>query len=142
MIVELTHDPIDDARLVAAVNRPGNGGVCTFSGIVRDNADGRPVVKLDYQAYEPMALAKMREIAERVRKRWEGADIAMAHRIGELRIGEASVVIAVGAAHRAEAFQACRYAIDTLKTIVPIWKKEFFADGAVWVEPAPAEHAG
>jgi molybdopterin synthase catalytic subunit len=139
MIVQLTREPIDDGRLVAAVNRPGNGGICTFYGVVRDNLDGRPVVKLEYEAFEPMALAKLREITAEVRQRWGIADVALVHRIGEVQVGEPSVVIAVGAPHREEAFAACRHIIDTLKTRVPIWKKEFFEDGAVWVEPVPGQ---
>ena len=141
MIVEITREPIDDARLVAEVNRPGNGGICTFHGVVRDNVDGRPVLKLEYEAYEPMALAKLREIVDGVRERWGITDVALVHRVGELRIGEPSVVIAVGAPHRAEAFEACRYVIDTLKQTVPIWKKEHFEDGEVWVEPVPPRSA-
>ena len=141
MIVEITREPIDEARLVAEVNRPGNGGICTFHGVVRDNLDGRPVVKLAYEAFEPMALAKLREIVNEVRERWEATDVAVVHRVGELQVGEPSIVIAVGAPHRTEAFAACRYVIDTLKTTVPIWKKEYFEDGAVWVEPVPAQPA-
>ncbi len=141
MIVEITTDPIDEAAIVRAVNRPDNGGICSFAGIVRDNADGRRVVKLEYEAFESMALAKLHEIVDQVRDRWGDADIAIVHRVGELQIGEASVFIAVGAPHRGEAFEACRFAIDTLKTTVPIWKKEFFEDGAVWVEPAPTVSA-
>ncbi len=137
MIVEITDRTIDAGRLVADVTRPGNGGICTFHGVVRDNFDGRAVVKLGYEAYESMALTKLRQIVQDVESRWGITDVAIVHRTGELEIGEASVVIAVGAAHRAEAFEACRYVIDTLKTTVPIWKQEFFEDGAVWVEPIP-----
>ena len=139
MIVELTSDPIDVPRLVDHVNKPSNGGICTFLGVVRDNAEGRPVVKLGYEAYESMALAQMRAIVGEAVQRWGLDAVALSHRTGELRIGEASVAIAVGAPHRAEAFEACRYIIDTLKTRVPIWKKEFFQDGAVWVEPVSSQ---
>ena len=139
MIIELTHDAIDGDQLVTAVNRPGNGAICTFYGVVRDNADGRSVIKLEYEAYEPMALAKMGEIADQAANQWGISDIAVVHRVGEMQIGDPSVVIAVGAPHRGEAFEACRYIIDSLKELVPIWKKEFFADGAVWVEPACSE---
>ncbi len=139
MIVELTSDPIDVPRLIAHVNQPSNGGICTFLGVVRDNAEGRPVVKLGYEAYESMAVAQMRTIVEEAMQRWDLDAVALAHRTGELQIGEASVAIAVGAPHRAEAFEACRYIIDTLKTRVPIWKKEFFRDGAVWVEPVSSQ---
>ena len=139
MIVELTSDPIDVPRLIAHVNQPSNGGICTFLGVVRDNAEGRPVVKLGYEAYESMAVAQMRTIVEEAMQRWDLDAVALSHRTGELQIGEASVAIAVGAPHRAEAFEACRYIIDTLKTRVPIWKKEFFRDGAVWVEPVSSQ---
>ncbi len=139
MIVELTSDPIDVPRLIDHVNQPSNGGICTFLGVVRDNADGRPVVKLGYEAYESMAVAQMRTIVEEAMRRWDLDAVALSHRTGELRIGEASVAIAVGAPHRAEAFEACRFIIDTLKTRVPIWKKEFFQDGAVWVEPVSSQ---
>ena len=139
MIVELTSDPIDVARLIAHVNKPSNGGICTFLGVVRDNAEGRPVVKLGYEAYESMAVAQMQAIVEEAMQRWDLDAVALSHRTGELQIGEASVAIAVGAPHRAEAFKACRYIIDTLKTRVPIWKKEFFQDGAVWVEPVSSQ---
>ena len=141
MIVELTSDPIDVPRLIAHVNQPSNGGICTFLGVVRDNAEGRPVVKLGYEAYESMAVAQMRTIVEDAMQRWDLDAVALSHRTGELQIGEASVAIAVGAPHRAEAFEACRYIIDTLKTRVPIWKKEFFQDGAVWVEPVSSQPA-
>ncbi len=139
MIVELTSDPIDVPRLIEHVNQPSNGGICTFLGVVRDNAEGRPVVKLGYEAYESMAVAQMRTIVEDAMQRWDLDAVALSHRTGELQIGEASVAIAVGAPHRAEAFEACRYIIDTLKTRVPIWKKEFFQDGAVWVEPVSSQ---
>ncbi len=139
MIVELTSDPIDVPRLIEHVNQPSNGGICTFLGVVRDNAEGRPVVKLGYEAYKSMAVAQMRTIVEEAMQRWDLDAVALSHRTGELQIGEASVAIAVGAPHRAEAFEACRYIIDTLKTRVPIWKKEFFRDGAVWVEPVSSQ---
>ena len=139
MIVELTSDPIDVPRLIDHVNKPSNGGICTFLGVVRDNAEGRPVVKLGYEAYESMALAQMCAIVEEAVQRWDLDAVALSHRTGELQVGEASVAIAVGAPHRAEAFEACRYIIDTLKTRVPIWKKEFFQDGAVWVEPVSSQ---
>ena len=97
MIVELTSDPIDVPRLIDHVNRPSNGGICTFLGVVRDNAEGRPVVKLGYEAYESMAVAQMREIVHEATERWSLDAVAVSHRTGELQIGEASVAIAVGA---------------------------------------------
>jgi molybdopterin synthase catalytic subunit len=105
-----------------------------FLGVVRDSTAGRPVVALEYEANVPMAEAKLKEIGEAVHQRWPGVkQVAMLHRIGRLAIGEASVAIAVSAAHRREAILACHYAIDRLKETVPIWKREIFEDGAVWV---------
>ena len=129
MNIRLTPEPINADVLTKRVARPGNGGICTFHGIVRDNMDGRPVVKLEYEAFEPMALQELDRIVRQVEERWGLTDVEIEHRVGELQIGEASVVIAVGAPHRAEAFEACRYIIDTLKTTVPIWKKEWYRDG-------------
>ena len=130
-VVEHTLSP--DA-IADAVADPGAGGVVVFSGIVRNETGGRPVKYLEYEAHAPMAEAKMREIGQTVRARWPGTRaVAMLHRVGRLEIGESSVLIAVSAAHRGEAFEACRYAIDTLKTTVPVWKKEHFEDGEVWV---------
>jgi molybdopterin synthase catalytic subunit len=137
MIVELTHDPIDVSRLIRHVTNSGNGAVCTFHGIVRDNAEGKAVTKLYYDAYESMALRQMQRLVDEAVGRWAVNDVALVHRTGELQIGESSVVIAVGSPHRAAAFDACRHIIDTLKTTVPIWKQEFFENGSVWVDPAP-----
>jgi molybdopterin synthase catalytic subunit len=111
-----------------------DGAVVTFHGVVREYSDsGRAVRYLEYEAYPEMAEAQMRAIGAEIKRRWDIDDVAMVHRIGRLEIGEASVVIAVAAPHRGEAFDACEYAIDTLKATVPIWKKEVFADGEVWV---------
>ena len=166
--IELTRAPIERETLVASVKAPPDGAVVVFEGIVRNHSgsprssdDGcarneqgqssslergrRETLYLDYEAYEPMALAKMREIAGELRARYPINGLAMVHRLGRMQIGETSVLIAVSAAHRAAAFEACRAAIDTLKRTVPIWKKEYFADGAVWAEgevPAPPEAAG
>ncbi|MBM4435892.1 MAG: molybdenum cofactor biosynthesis protein MoaE, partial [Actinobacteria bacterium] len=111
MIVELAAQPIDSSRLIASVSRPSNGGVCVFIGTVRDNADGRAVVKLEYEAFEPMALAKLYAIAQQAAERWGPLDLAISHRVGVLQVGEASVLIAAGAPHRGEAFAACRFII-------------------------------
>ncbi|OGL02009.1 MAG: hypothetical protein A3E31_03060 [Candidatus Rokubacteria bacterium RIFCSPHIGHO2_12_FULL_73_22] len=126
--------PLSADAAAAAVDDPGAGGIVIFSGVVRDETGGRPVKFLEYEAHAPMAEAKLREIGAALRVRWPGImRVAMLHRVGRLEIGEASVLIAVAAAHRAEAFEACRYAIDTLKATVPVWKKEHFEDGEVWV---------
>ncbi|HEU5195416.1 MAG TPA: molybdenum cofactor biosynthesis protein MoaE [Methylomirabilota bacterium] len=126
--------PLSPDDIAARVDDPGAGGIVIFSGVVRNNTDGRPVKFLEYEAHAPMAESKMREIGGAIRARWSGVKrVAMLHRIGRLEIGEASVLIAVSAAHRGDAFEACRYAIDTLKRTVPVWKKEHFEDGEVWV---------
>ena len=133
-LVEVTHQPLSEERLMGAVGDPGAGGLVLFSGVVREETGGRRVKYLEYEAHELMAAAKMCEIAAAVRKRWPGVrGVALMHRIGRLEIGESSVMIAVSSPHRAEAFDACRFAIDTLKETVPVWKKEFFEDGEVWV---------
>ena len=133
-LVDLVAAPLSEKALVAAVEDPGAGAVVLFSGVVRDQTGGRRVKFLEYEAHAPMALAKMREIAAAARERHPGIRrLAIVHRVGRLEIGESSVLIAVSTAHRGEGFDACRFAIDTLKETVPIWKKEFFEDGEVWV---------
>ena len=130
----VTTEPLSADALASAVTVPEAGAVSVFLGVVRDNTAGRPVVALEYEANVPMAEAKMKEIGEAVQQRWPGVkQVAMLHRIGRLAIGEASVAIAVSAAHRREAILACHYGIDRLKETVPIWKREIFEDGAVWV---------
>jgi molybdopterin synthase catalytic subunit len=126
--------PLSPDEIAAQVDDPGAGGIVIFSGVVRDQTDGRPVKFLEYEAHAAMAESKLREIGAAIRGRWPGVKrVAMLHRIGRLEIGESSVLIAVSAAHRGDAFEACRYAIDTLKRTVPVWKKEHFEDGDVWV---------
>ncbi|MBI1750822.1 MAG: molybdenum cofactor biosynthesis protein MoaE [Acidobacteria bacterium] len=133
-IYEITRQPIRSAEIVAALKAPGDGAVVVFDGIVRNNSGGRETLHLEYEAYEPMALKKMREIGEEARKKFPIHRVAIVHRLGKLDIGETSVLIVVSSPHRAAAFDACRFAIDILKRTVPIWKKEFFRGGAVWVE--------
>jgi len=133
-IVELTRAPIAREELTAAVKAPRDGAVVVFEGIARNHSHGKETLYLDYEAYEPMALGKMKEIAAEMRDKFPIDRVAIVHRLGRLEIGETSVLIAVSSAHRAAAFEACRWAIDTLKRTVPIWKKEYFADGAVWAE--------
>ncbi len=133
-LVEVTAEPLSEERVMAAVGDAGAGGLVLFSGVVREETGGRHVKYLEYEAHAPMAAAKMREIAVAVRARWPGVrGVALLHRIGRLEIGESSVMIAVSSPHRSEAFEACRFAIDTLKETVPVWKKEYFEDGEVWV---------
>jgi molybdopterin synthase catalytic subunit len=131
-ITKLVHDPIDPVALAADVRGNGEGAIVIFDGFVRDHSKNRRTLYLEYEAYEPMALAKIQEIAAQLHKQFSIHRVAMVHRLGRLEIGETSVYIAVSAPHRAAAFDACRYAIDTLKRTVPIWKKEYFEDGSVW----------
>lgn len=133
-LVDLVVEPLSEKALVTAVEDPGAGALVLFSGVVRDQTGGRPVKFLEYEAHAPMAVAKMREIAAAARRRYPGIRrLAMVHRVGRLEVGESSVLIAVSTAHRGEGFDACRFVIDTLKETVPIWKKEYFEDGEVWV---------
>lgn len=120
---------------------PGNGAIVVMSGTVRQQTEGKPVLCLEYQAYEPMALTIFRQIAAEIRQRWTDVNrVVIHHRIGKLEIGEISVLVAVGCPHRSEAFDACRYAIDTLKHNAPIWKKEYWADGSsTWVSIGACE---
>jgi MoaE-MoaD fusion protein len=142
-MIALLHAPIDPAAYVQQVRAGQDGAIVTFDGFVRNESHGRATSYLEYEAYEPMALTKMREIAEQLHEKFAIHRVALIHRLGHLQVGETSVLIAVSAPHRAAAFEACRFAIDTLKRTVPIWKKEFFADGAVWADgelpPAPSE---
>jgi molybdopterin synthase catalytic subunit len=131
---ELVHQPIDVDALLRHVRAGQDGAIVIFDGFVRNESHGRPTLHLEYEAYESMALTKMREIGAQAHERFSIDRVAIAHRLGRLEIGETSVFIAVSAPHRAAAFDACRFAIDTLKKTVPIWKKEFFADGAVWAD--------
>ena len=133
-IFAVVEHPLSPDDIASRVDDPAAGGVVIFSGVVRNETGGRPVKFLEYEAHAAMAEAKLREIGAAIRGRWpEVKRVAMLHRIGRLEIGESSVLIAVSAAHRGDAFEACRYAIDTLKRIVPVWKKEHFEDGEVWV---------
>ena len=133
---DITDQPLFLESLVNAVRRSRSGAIATFLGVVREQTRGRQVRYLEYEAYREMAVPKMREIADEIRRKWEVDEIAMVHRIGRLQIGEASVAIAVSAPHRHQALAACAYAIDRLKEIVPIWKKEVWTDGEEWVGPS------
>lgn len=133
-IVELVHTPISAAALAAHVRGSADGAIVIFDGFVRDHSKDRRTRYLEYEAYEPMAIAKIQEIAAHIREKFAIHGLAIIHRLGRLEIGETSVFIAVSAAHRAAAFEACRFAIDTLKRTVPIWKKEYFEDGSVWAD--------
>jgi molybdopterin synthase catalytic subunit len=137
-MAKLTRGAIDVDALRAI--SPADGAACLFVGVVRNDNAGRRVLHLEYEAYEEMALAALRGIEAEARRRFPVSDVRIVHRLGRLEIGEASVAIAVSSPHRAEAFDACRYAIETLKRTVPIWKKEFFEGGEVWIE-GPGHHA-
>ena len=134
----LTDKPIDTDALQAAVSNPKAGATLIFHGVTRDNFEGREVVELAYEAYAPMAVAEMERIGSEIRTRWPGARAAIAHRTGTVPVGEASVVIAVSTPHRAECYEASRFAIDSLKDRVPIWKKEIYRDGSAWKANATA----
>lgn len=135
--IKLTESPLDIMACANFVSSDDAGGIDVFIGTVRNATKGKPVLRLEFEAYEPMALAEMLKIAEQAKEKFGAKKIALHHRIGILQIREAAVVIAVSAPHRAAAFDACRYCIDTLKETVPIWKKEIFEDGEVWVAAHP-----
>ena len=132
---------IDTQQVVGALKRGEDGAALFFEGVVRNQTRGRKTLYLEYEAYEEMALAQLEKLAAEALEKFQVRDVAIVHRLGRLEIGETSVLIAVASAHRAAGFEACRWLIDTLKRTVPIWKKEFFEDGAVWAdgEPFPAE---
>ncbi len=136
MLCEITDTPLAVDPLIAQVSRNTCGAVASFLGIVREFSHGRQVLFLEYDAYPEMAEATMRQIGDEVQARWPVEEIALLHRVGRLAIGEASVVIVVAAPHRKDALQACAYAIERLKEIVPIWKREVWADGSEWVGSA------
>ena len=137
----LVCDEIATESILTQIKQPEDGAVATFDGIVRNHSRGRKTLYLDYTSYEQMALRQMEQLAAGALERFAIRDLRIVHRLGRLQIGETSVYIAVASAHRAAAFDACRWLIDTLKTTVPIWKKEHFEDGAVWAdgEPFPSE---
>ena len=143
MRIEITDGVIETAEVMAEMKAGADGAVCAFDGIVRNNTRGRQTMHLVYEAYREMALVQMRELADEAVVRFKVRDVAVVHRVGRLEIGETSVLIAVASAHRGVTFEACRWLIDELKKKVPIWKKEYFVDGAVWAdgEAFPAELA-
>ncbi len=133
-MVQLVEEKIRIDEILDQMEDHSTGAVVLFLGRVRNHAEGRQVKAMDYEAYSEMALKKLAEIEREVQKRWPVTRIVMVHRTGHLQLGEVSVAIAVASAHRRDAFEACRFAIDTLKKVVPIWKKEYFTDGESWVE--------
>ena len=134
-VFEITRDPIDKSGLEARILTGAAGAIVTFDGVVRNQTRGRAVISLHYEAYPAMAVREMQRIGDEIRQKWPQIDrIGIVHRFGELQISESSIVIVITSPHRKAAFEACQYAIDTLKKTVPIWKKEIFADGEEWVE--------
>jgi molybdopterin synthase catalytic subunit len=133
-VIQLTREPLDRDALIKAVSSPDCGGIVVFEGVVRDHARGKQVRYLEYEMYEEMAREQMQAIVQEAQQRWGVEHIAIAHRSGRLEIGDASVIIVVASPHRAEAFDACRYIVDTLKATVTIWKKEVATTGEEWVE--------
>ena len=137
----IVRDPIETTAVLGRMKQGGDGAAVVFEGVVRNQTRGRRTLYLDYEAYEEMALRQMEGLAEQALKQFQVREVALVHRLGRLEIGETSVLIVVASAHRAAAFDACRWLIDTLKRTVPIWKKEYFEDGAIWAdgEPFPEE---
>jgi len=135
--IQLLDTPLDTQTCVDFVTNDAAGGIAVFIGTVRNQTKGKAVLQLDFEAYQPMAISEMRKIAERASQQWPIEKIAIHHRVGLLKIQEIAVIIAVATPHRKAAFEACQFAIDTLKETVPIWKKEFFEDGEVWVAAHP-----
>jgi len=143
-LVRLVRERIVPHDIVPPLERPEDGAIVIFDGIVRNHSRGRRTLYLEYESYESMALSKLEELAAEARQRFSIRNVVIVHRLGRLEVGESSVLIVVFSAHRAAAFDACRWLIDTLKRTVPIWKKEYFEDGAVWAagEPFPGEIRG
>jgi MoaE-MoaD fusion protein len=137
----IQREPIDVSEIKEELEHPEDGAALIFEGVVRNNTRGRKTLYLDYEAYEAMALNEMEKLAQAALERFPVRDVCLVHRLGRLEIGETSVLVGVASAHRAAAFEACRWLIDTLKKTVPIWKKEYFEDGAIWAdgEPFPEE---
>ena len=135
--IKLSEQPLNPQDCIDYVSSDSSGGTAVFIGTVRNNTKGRPVVRLEFEAYKPMAISEMEKIAKTAQQRWKAEKIAIHHRVGTLQIGAIAVIIAVSTPHRKAAFEACEFAIDTLKQTVPIWKKEIFEDGEVWVAAHP-----
>jgi molybdopterin synthase catalytic subunit len=138
-VARVTREPLDPGALLGEARRDGDGGLTVFVGVVRDNADGRAVTEMEYEAYEPMAETEMERIEADLALRFPEARLVLRHRIGRLRVGEVAVVVAASAPHREEAFAACRAGIEEIKARVPVWKREWGPDGSVWVDPGGSE---
>ncbi len=140
MLFEVTTEPLDPQRLIDNVRKDESGAVAVFLGVVRNSSLGRRVLYLEYDAYPEMATRVMRQIAAEAMERWPLTDVAMQHRTGRLEIGETSLLIAVSSPHREEAFEACHHLVDRFKEVVPIWKKETWKGGEVWIEGEQPVH--
>ena len=132
-MIEITENPLHPEKISAKVTKSTNGGIITFLGCTRLYNDGRKVSYLEYEAYRPMADIKLKEIVTEVQEKWGLKEVAISHRLGRLEVGEISLVVAIGAPHRKEAIEACAYTVDRIKEMVPIWKKETFEGGSVWI---------
>lgn len=135
--IKISDQPLNAKIVSDYIDHRQAGGHSLFIGTVRDHAYGKHVIKLDFESYQPMAVKEMQKIAQEALQRWDTIKVAIHHRVGSLAIGEIAVIIGVSAAHRDAAFDACRYAIDTLKETVPIWKREYYEDGDIWVAAHP-----
>jgi molybdopterin synthase catalytic subunit len=136
-MIEITNNPIDTSKIIAAASVQQAGAVNVFIGTVRNQTAGKAVTKLEYEAYEPMAVSEIQKVVDATKAKWSLTGWAVSHRIGTLLPGEVAVVVAVSTPHRKDSFEACQFIIDTLKKTVPIWKKEFFQDGDQWVSAHP-----
>ena len=133
-MIKITDDPLSPEAIIERVRRDTSGAVVTFVGATRSHTSDRKVLYLEYEAYRPMADNKLAEIVQEMRERWPVEGVVIAHRLGRLEIGEISLVVAVSSPHRKDAFEACQHSVDRIKQAVPIWKKEFFEGGEVWIE--------
>jgi len=138
--VDIQETTLSLENIISKVQSPQAGAISTFSGTTRDNFNGKKVIKLEYEAYTPMALKEMKAICDQIRAKWNVIHIALVHKIGEVPIGETSVLVAVSSAHRRDSLQAVEFGIDTIKSRVPIWKKEFYEDGSIWKDNCEACH--
>ena len=132
-MITVTSSPLNPEEITNAVRNDGNGAIITFLGTTRELSEGKDVLYLEYEAYQPMAEAMLEQIVLEIQDKWSINDVEIAHRTGKLAIGEISLVVAIGSEHRREGFEAAQYAVDRIKTIVPIWKKEVFKDGSIWI---------
>ena len=140
-MIDITYDILDPEAITERVKKDSNGAVVTFLGVTRNSTGDRNVLFLEYEAYRPMADNQLQRIVDEIKERWAIEDVTISHRLGRLEIGEASLMVAIASPHRKEAFEACAYSIDRIKQIVPIWKKEFFEGGEVWVGSQEDESA-